>query len=79
MPGKWGGTCRACPPLDLPMQYVPKYHQKLGCQANGGGARRARPPLDPPMLTCQIPSKASLQIGIMTRGEKPYRLSLKLF
>ena len=35
------------PPLDPPM-YVPKYHQKLGCQANGG-ARAGRAPLDPPM------------------------------
>ena len=30
------------------IQYVPKYHQKLGCQANGGRAPGA-PPLDPPM------------------------------
>ena len=40
MPGKWG----ARPPLDPPMQYVPKYHQKLGCQANGGRAPGAPPP-----------------------------------
>ena len=30
------------------IQYVPKYHQKLGCQANGG-AHTGRAPLDPPM------------------------------
>ena len=33
MPGKWGAR------IDPPMQYVPKYHQKLGCQANGGAHR----------------------------------------
>ena len=45
-----GGRTPGAPPLDLPMikyyfiQYVPKYHQKLGCQANGGGARAGRAP-----------------------------------
>ena len=32
------------PPLDPPM-----YHQKLGCQANGGARAGRAPPLDPPM------------------------------
>ena len=48
MPGKWGGRVPGAPPLDPPMyyfiQYVPKYHQKLGCQANGGRAPGAPPP-----------------------------------
>ena len=26
------------------MKYVPKYHQKLGCQANGGGRAPGGPP-----------------------------------
>ena len=43
MPGKWGGARWAHPP-DLPMQYVPKYHQKLGCQANGGAHTGRAPP-----------------------------------
>ena len=35
--------------------YVPKYHQKLGCQANGG-ACTGRAPLDSPMKT-RMPGK----------------------
>ena len=46
------------------IQYVPKYHQKLGCQANGGGARRARPPLDPPMLIFQSAFISSINLSI---------------
>ena len=53
MPGKWGA--RVVKLKYYFIQYVPKYHQKLGCQANGGGARRAHPPpLDPPMIACVL-------------------------
>ena len=49
MPGK----CWYCDALYA--LYVPKYNQKLGCQANGG-ARTGRAPLDPPMKT-RMPGK----------------------
>ena len=39
-----GGRAPGVPPLDPPMQYVPKYHQKLGCQANGGARAGRAPP-----------------------------------
>ena len=39
-----GGRMPGTPPLDPPMQYVPKYHQKLGCQANGGARAGRAPP-----------------------------------
>ena len=39
-----GGCAPGAPPLDPPMQYVPKYHQKLGCQANGGARAGHAPP-----------------------------------
>ena len=38
-----GGRVPGMPPLDPPM-YVPKYHQKLGCQANGGVRAGRAPP-----------------------------------
>ena len=50
MPGKWGGHAPGAPPLDLPM-----YHQKLGCQANGGARAGRAPPLDPPMTFISFP------------------------
>ena len=42
MPGKWGARAGHAP-LDPPM-YVPKYHQKLGSQANGGARAGRAPP-----------------------------------
>ena len=61
MPGKWGGA----PPLDPPM----KYHQKLGCQANGGCAPGA-PPLDPPMLLEHDSKVSVLQAAGISKVDK---------
>ena len=35
------------------IQYVPKYHQKLGCQANGGARNGHAPPRSANELGCQ--------------------------
>ena len=54
------------------IQYVPKYHQKLGCQANGGARAGRAPPLDPPMV-CVVSPKMSPDISRKTQYKGVYR------